>query len=244
MPVEIALVHSSHTYIRSKGKDSHPFYIHYAHPNPSNSHPIRTRTMFVITPPPSPMHTKYYILLILECVFLASISFDTLEEAFGPESLGVLIVNGLPSEYVQLREEVLSSGSYLAALPEVELGKSNKFTFAFPKSPLKKIYFMLCGSIALQKPKRKELKKFQFHSSFLLSEKERFPPFFKNRKNEKNHPLTTHRSPYLRPIQLPNRLVPRQRIPQNRATRHPQRLILHKLRPILPPLLLLPPLNQ
>lgn len=57
------------------------------------------------------------------CVFLASISFDTLEEAFGPESLGVLIVNGLPSEYLQLREEVLSSGSYLAALPEGELGK-------------------------------------------------------------------------------------------------------------------------
>lgn len=57
------------------------------------------------------------------CVILASISFDILEEAFGPESLGVLIVNGLPSEYVQLREEVLSSGSYLAALPEEELGK-------------------------------------------------------------------------------------------------------------------------
>lgn len=58
------------------------------------------------------------------CVcFLASISFDTLEEAFGPESLGILIVKGLPSEYVRLREKVLSSGSYLAALPEEQLGK-------------------------------------------------------------------------------------------------------------------------
>lgn len=57
------------------------------------------------------------------CFFLASISFDTLEEAFGPSSLGILIVNGLPSEYAQLRKEVLSSGSYLAALPEGELGK-------------------------------------------------------------------------------------------------------------------------
>lgn len=55
--------------------------------------------------------------------FLASISFDTLEEAFGPDSLGILIVNGLPSEYAQLRGEVLSSGSYLAALPEGELRK-------------------------------------------------------------------------------------------------------------------------
>lgn len=58
------------------------------------------------------------------CVwFLASISFDTLEEAFGPKSLGILIVKGLPIEYVRLREKVLSSGSYLAALPEGELGK-------------------------------------------------------------------------------------------------------------------------
>lgn len=56
-------------------------------------------------------------------LFLASISFDTLEEAFGPESLGILIVKGLPSEYVRLREKVLSAGSYLAALPEGELGK-------------------------------------------------------------------------------------------------------------------------
>lgn len=56
-------------------------------------------------------------------MFLASISFDTLEEAFGPESLGILIVKGLPSEYVRLREKVLSSGSYLAALPEEQLGK-------------------------------------------------------------------------------------------------------------------------
>lgn len=56
-------------------------------------------------------------------VVVASISFSTLEEAFGPESLGILIVKGLPSEYVRLREMVLSSGSYLAGLPEEELGK-------------------------------------------------------------------------------------------------------------------------
>lgn len=57
------------------------------------------------------------------CLCLASISFNTLEEAFGPESLGILIVKGLPSEYVRLREKVLSSGSYLAGLAEGELGK-------------------------------------------------------------------------------------------------------------------------
>ena len=56
-------------------------------------------------------------------MFVASISFSTLEEAFGPESLGILIVKGLPGEYVRLREMVLSSGSYLAGLPEEELGK-------------------------------------------------------------------------------------------------------------------------
>ncbi|KAJ5654574.1 hypothetical protein N7490_001577 [Penicillium lividum] len=50
-----------------------------------------------------------------------AISFDTLTEAFGPSSLGIIIVKDLPENFVQLRKQVLSSASCLAALPPKEL---------------------------------------------------------------------------------------------------------------------------
>lgn len=50
------------------------------------------------------------------------VSFDSLTEAFGPSSLGIIIVKDLPQEFVQLRAQVLSNASYLAALPNPELG--------------------------------------------------------------------------------------------------------------------------
>lgn len=51
-----------------------------------------------------------------------SVSFDTLTEAFGPSSLGIIVVKDLPAEFARLRAQVLSNASYLAALPEEELG--------------------------------------------------------------------------------------------------------------------------
>lgn len=51
-----------------------------------------------------------------------SVSFETLDEAFGPSSLGILLVKDLPSEYERLRIGLLSYASYLAALPSKELG--------------------------------------------------------------------------------------------------------------------------
>ncbi|KAK3683084.1 hypothetical protein LTR37_020569 [Vermiconidia calcicola] len=53
-----------------------------------------------------------------------TVSLETLEQAFGPASLGVIIVTDLPPEYVALRQRVLSLASYLAALPDRELGWS------------------------------------------------------------------------------------------------------------------------
>lgn len=52
----------------------------------------------------------------------ASVPLTTLEEAFGPSSLGILIVKDLPSQFSNLRHEVLSYASYLANLPTAELG--------------------------------------------------------------------------------------------------------------------------
>ena len=51
-----------------------------------------------------------------------TVSFDTLTEAFGPSSLGIIIVKDLDARFQQLRAQVLSNASYLAALPANELG--------------------------------------------------------------------------------------------------------------------------
>ena len=52
-----------------------------------------------------------------------NVSFSTLEEAFGPDSLGIIIVKGVPEDFVQLRRRLLSYSSYLGNLPEFRLCK-------------------------------------------------------------------------------------------------------------------------
>jgi len=51
-----------------------------------------------------------------------NVSFATLEEAFGPSSLGIIIVKDVPSEFVELRHRLLSYSSYLGNLPSFHLG--------------------------------------------------------------------------------------------------------------------------
>ncbi|OOF97257.1 hypothetical protein ASPCADRAFT_206077 [Aspergillus carbonarius ITEM 5010] len=50
-----------------------------------------------------------------------TVSPSTLTEAFGPSSLGIILVKDLPSTFTSLRAQVLSNASYLASLPEPEL---------------------------------------------------------------------------------------------------------------------------
>lgn len=50
-----------------------------------------------------------------------TVTLETLEQAFGPASLGIIIVKDLPEKFAALRREVLSLSSYLANLPEDEL---------------------------------------------------------------------------------------------------------------------------
>ena len=52
-----------------------------------------------------------------------TVPLETLEQAFGPESLGIIIVRDLPTDFVGLRARLLSLSSYLANLPAVELGQ-------------------------------------------------------------------------------------------------------------------------
>lgn len=51
-----------------------------------------------------------------------SVSLETLEEAFGPASLGIIVVSDLPERFAELRKRLLSYSSYLANLPAEELG--------------------------------------------------------------------------------------------------------------------------
>ncbi|KAG5970620.1 hypothetical protein E4U55_001543 [Claviceps digitariae] len=51
-----------------------------------------------------------------------SVPLQTLQEAFGPDSLGILVVKDVPREFVELRRRVLSYASYLGNLPREELG--------------------------------------------------------------------------------------------------------------------------
>ncbi len=52
-----------------------------------------------------------------------TVSLETLERAFGPASLGIIIVRDLPPEYPDLRHMLLSYSSYLANLSEKTLGE-------------------------------------------------------------------------------------------------------------------------
>ncbi|KAK4950773.1 hypothetical protein LTR10_010766 [Elasticomyces elasticus] len=55
-----------------------------------------------------------------------SVSLETLEQAFGHASLGIILVRDLPAEYLELRHKLLSYSSYLANLPEETLAKVEK----------------------------------------------------------------------------------------------------------------------
>ncbi|KAF2720221.1 Clavaminate synthase-like protein [Polychaeton citri CBS 116435] len=55
-----------------------------------------------------------------------SVSLETLEQAFGPDSLGIIIVKDLPAQFIELRRNLLSLASYLANLPAEELAKVEK----------------------------------------------------------------------------------------------------------------------
>ncbi|TVY48689.1 hypothetical protein LOCC1_G001855 [Lachnellula occidentalis] len=59
----------------------------------------------------------------LEDLKNGNVSFSTLEEAFGPDSLGVIIVKDVPSEFLELRHRLLSYSSYLGNLPVHRLEK-------------------------------------------------------------------------------------------------------------------------
>ncbi|KAL1296614.1 hypothetical protein AAFC00_000105 [Neodothiora populina] len=63
------------------------------------------------------------VVVSLEDLQVGRVTSTQLEEAFGPDSLGIIVVSGLPSDFVTLRKRLLSYSSYLANLPATELVK-------------------------------------------------------------------------------------------------------------------------
>lgn len=54
------------------------------------------------------------------------VEFALLEEAFGPASLGIIVVKDLPSRFHDLRHRLLSYASALGNLSQDELGKHRR----------------------------------------------------------------------------------------------------------------------
>ncbi|KAK7743336.1 hypothetical protein SLS62_010659 [Diatrype stigma] len=76
------------------------------------------------------MATAQPVVVSLKDLKSGDVSFETLQEAFGPESLGILVVKDVPEEFAGLRHSLLSYASYMGNLPPEDLGPSaaDKFT--------------------------------------------------------------------------------------------------------------------
>ncbi|EWC43539.1 hypothetical protein DRE_01426 [Drechslerella stenobrocha 248] len=61
------------------------------------------------------------VTVTLEALKSGNVPFESLERAFGPDSLGILVVSGLDAQFATLRLRLLSYASHLANLPASEL---------------------------------------------------------------------------------------------------------------------------
>ncbi|KAK5082169.1 hypothetical protein LTR05_007312 [Lithohypha guttulata] len=69
----------------------------------------------------APSTTIKPVTVSLEDLRSGNVAFDKLLEAFGPSSLGILVVSDLPASFAELRSKVLTNSSRLAALPASKL---------------------------------------------------------------------------------------------------------------------------
>lgn len=69
------------------------------------------------------MATAQPVVVSLKDLKSGNIAFETLQQAFGPESLGILIVKDVPEEFPALRRQLLSYASYMGNLSEAEFAQ-------------------------------------------------------------------------------------------------------------------------
>ena len=60
-----------------------------------------------------------------------NVEFSSLEEAFGPESLGIIVVKDLPTKFHDLRHKLLSYSSALGNMSPKELGVQPHVAYTF-----------------------------------------------------------------------------------------------------------------
>ncbi|PNS18191.1 hypothetical protein CAC42_7560 [Sphaceloma murrayae] len=68
-------------------------------------------------------HPKSPVTVSIKELQDGTVPFEKLEEAFGPDSLGIIVVRDLDPTFIELRRRLLSYSSYLANLPASELEK-------------------------------------------------------------------------------------------------------------------------
>lgn len=73
------------------------------------------------------MHSHQTIIAWADILTIGTVPFSLLEDAFGPESLGIIVVKDLPARFADLRRRLLSYSSYLANLPAEKLGTHGSF---------------------------------------------------------------------------------------------------------------------
>ncbi|KAI0126401.1 hypothetical protein BJ170DRAFT_670775 [Xylariales sp. AK1849] len=66
------------------------------------------------------MATAQPVVVSLHDLKSGDVSFETLQEAFGPESLGILVVKDVPQEFARLRHQLLSYASYMGNLDKAD----------------------------------------------------------------------------------------------------------------------------
>ncbi|KAK1983624.1 hypothetical protein LZ30DRAFT_587999 [Colletotrichum cereale] len=68
------------------------------------------------------------VVVSLDDLKAGNVPFERLVEAFGPDSLGILVVKDVPPEFPQLRRQALSYASYLGNLSGAQLAKIENAT--------------------------------------------------------------------------------------------------------------------
>lgn len=69
------------------------------------------------------MATAQPVVVSLNDLKTGNVSSETLQQAFGPESLGILVVKDVPQEFAELRHRLLSYASYMGNLSEADFEK-------------------------------------------------------------------------------------------------------------------------
>ncbi|CAZ79720.1 unnamed protein product [Tuber melanosporum] len=76
------------------------------------------------------------VLVRLDDLRSGNVDLKRLEKAFGPESLGIIVVSGLPEKFIGLRQRLLSFASHLGNLSQLDGSHAEKRSYQMIKEGL------------------------------------------------------------------------------------------------------------